>query len=235
MQVLASATSRRCADPLWADVLLLMPMETDFADAKNGTTVIQHGSPVVSAAVNAAPFGTNSGQFAMNDYLELPDVEGILSGNSWTVEFWTRNPGYLMLVLPSHAPNAPYYFGNNSAGGGSSVRCYGPQAGWLGGDGDMFFQSYALTPIDEPVHLAFVMVDRSATPNPLFRVYINGVGEEHFDGGPGYGTTPYTGGIIGGDPDSNYWLNGPIKALRVTAGARYTADFTPPTGPFPQG
>ena len=65
-----------------------------------------------------------------------------------------------------------------------------------------------------------------------FRVFIDGV----LVGSVNSAAISSTGGdlIIGNyRPNSNYGLNGNLQEVRISRIARYTANFTPPTAPFP--
>ena len=71
------------------------------------------------------------------------------------------------------------------------------------------------------------------------RLFLNGtsVGTASISGAANNSNRPVYVGVVGSNsgPDGgNYYFNGHIDELRITKGvARYTADFTPPSAPFP--
>lgn len=265
MQILASVTRRYIspsppppppptgADPMWPDVLLLLPMETNFVNAKNNGEVINNGA-YLSPSANAAPFGTNGGVFNEGGRLSLPYLgtalngSGALSGDTWTVEFWINatfvpdeypSTNRVIAVIPGGTPLQPYHISMINDGvalqgyngvdhSRFSFVAFGPQSG------------YSLIP-GVPNHVAIVKTGNGGPYGIFVKIFINGRNFELFNANPdipvGGHVDSGNDGTIGGDPYLNgaLWLNASLKDFRITNAIRYTADFTPPTGPFPQG
>ena len=219
-------------DPDFASVSLLL-----HGDGANGSTTIVDSSPTpktVTAFGDAqistaqSKFGGASIAFDGNgDYLGLPAVPDFAFGTgNFTVETW--------VYISSYHPTEGYALIDTIPIGGLGSRTNAFV--WIittSGKLDVFSSGFrglstSIVPLSQWVHLALV---RNGT---TWQYYINGAK----DG------TEYTysidlslaqGALIGRIGDSAaYLFNGYIDDVRITKGvARYTANFTPPTAPFP--
>ena len=207
-------------------------------DGTNGSTTIvdSSSSPKTVTAVGDAQISTAQSKFGGSsiafdgngDYLGLPAVPDFAFGTgNFTVETW--------VYISSYAPIDGYALIDTIPIGGLGSRTNAfvwiiTTSGKLDvfSDGGFRGLSTSIVPLSQWVHLALV---RNGT---TWQYYINGVK----DG------TEYTysrdlslaqGALIGRIGDGNtYFFNGYIDDVRITKGvARYTANFTPPTAPFP--
>jgi len=218
------------ADPYYNNVSLLL-----HGDGTNGSTTIVDSSPSpktvtafgdaqISTAI-ADPFGNNTGVIAFDgggDYLSVPDSTDWDVSGDYTIEFWA-NHGL------SGVSYTKGYLGTNSISGtsGFAIGHY---------VGDLFIRTASSlvsstgAPITSSVWNHIAIVWGSST----LKGYVNGTEV--------LSTTAYTTStavplIIGNfnNLDADRYYNGYIDDLRITKGiARYTANFTPPTAPFPE-
>lgn len=79
-------------DPYWSDVILLLPFETNFADASGRHSVSITGSPTIAATGNPATYGTNCAGFGAGNRITFPDSPDWNYGQNvdFTIEFWMR-------------------------------------------------------------------------------------------------------------------------------------------------
>lgn len=201
-------------DPSWAQVLALSNFEQwPFVNLKSGAPL--------NAGESLRIAGGRFGEYAMSN----PNYNGvqynglnILSGQDFTIEVWAN--------IANQASGQPIiaYVGNSFPGG------------WIGYDFANvgffiagFVQSTPpnLIPAVLPTgwfHLAFV---RSGN---VLSIFMDGVK---------VGQRDNAGSEVNGvwlmDAQSNGWrfTSARFDELRITRAARYTADFTPPTAPFP--
>jgi hypothetical protein len=208
-------------DPDFASVSLLLHMDgsngsTTFTDvSSNALTVTAFGGVQISTAQSR--FGGSSALFdGVNDYLSVAVPGGLGSGN-FTLEMW---------LYPTSSNTSIFVNRSDGTAADGIDTLSGLRVGTAG-----FFiinNSFQLTQ-NEWTHVAFV---RSAG---TFVRYINGV----LDGSRAGTTNNFNGSSfrIGGNPwpsGNTGYFAGHIDDLRVTVGvARYTANFTPPTAPFP--
>ena len=203
-------------------------------DGTNGSTTITDSSPTpktVTAVGNAqistaqSKFGGSSILFDGNgDYLTISSSSDLSFGNGdYTVEFWIRwiaLPAAQAMILggPNDALQiyytTPAFFGNAANSVVVSNRVIG----------DFFIQW--VPSLSVWYHFALTKASGSA------RLFVDGLQ---------VGTTQssainYTAqnNLFAGDPALVWYTNGYIDDFRITKGvARYTANFTPPTAPFP--
>lgn len=218
-------------DPDYAKVSLLL-----HGDGADGSTVFTDNSPTPktvtasgSAAISTeqskfggASLGLTGGFSSVANSADFDTATG-----DFTVEFWLR---------PTSLDASAILF--NKADGTSSGYPYQAYATTSGG---LVFRSYnagstklfAITTADGLVavgtwaHLAFVRFGST------FTVYVNGVasGSATYSESLPTNTFPMS---IGAYSSGTYPFKGHIDEFRFTKGAaRYTADFTPPTEPFP--
>jgi hypothetical protein len=221
-------------DPNFANVSLLL-----HGDGTNGSTTITDSSPspkTVTASGNAqistaeSKFGGASIAFdGTGDYLSIPRNAAFLpvANEDFTIEAW------VYLNAPPGATDAQI------VGHGE----YGLDSDWLfminsSRQVYFYFSSTFLTCLNTAVlslntwhHVA---ASRSGTGSSNMKVFVNGVGASFTTNV----TTIGTGNrnlTIGADQDGDESnLNGYIDDIRITKGVgRYTANFTPPTAPFP--
>jgi hypothetical protein len=210
-------------DPDFASVALLLPMNgtngsTTFTDASsNARTITTFGDAQISTT--QSKWGGSSGYFdGTGDYLRAT-VSGGLGSGALTIEFWCY-------PLSSYG----YFFNNRTSGtsGDGIDTVTNARISTSGG----FLISANQTTMNNNAwnHVAFV---RSGGGGTWARL-INGVREVG-----GNADTNFSGSTFDlfGNPHpsgNTGYFNGYVNDLRITIGvARYTADFTPPTAPFP--
>lgn len=224
-------------DPNFANVsLLLHGNGTTITDnSPTPKTVTAVGNAQISTAI-ADPFGNSTrGVLAFDgtdDYLTVPSTgaPGNFGTGDFTIELWT--------FLVSRINNFPALVGNYSAFAAGSFALFAGHASAVGGDtkyqialnGSGFPSINAGTILyNQWAHIAVV---RSASTITL---YLNGVSIGSV--ASSVNLTGTTGSLwVGttGDTTAGGAINGYIDDLRITKGvARYTANFTPPTAPFP--
>ena len=212
-------------DPDFANVSLLL-----HGDGANGSTTIIDSSPspkTVTAVGNAqistaqSKFGGASLAFDGNwDYLTIPpSVDMSLGAADFTIELWAR--------FSTASFNGLFQLSS----GYLNALVRGPAAGvadngfWGIYHGTSFLQSNQVPSVNTWQHVAYV---RSSG---ITKLYIDGVQIISTSDNTNYADQYFT---IGGWYSSLNLLNGYIDDFRITKGvARYTANFTPPTAPFP--
>jgi hypothetical protein len=208
-------------DPYWANVSLLLHMDgsngsTTFTDSSsNNFTISAFGDAQVSTT--DPKFGTGSLTLdGTGDYLTTPaDTAFAFGTGDFTVECWVyANSG--------NSNDGLFTFGGTSSGLAVALE----SGNWrltLVGSGTFTHSSTATTGVW--THIAATR---------------NGTNLRFFVGGVSAGTVTNSTNLtdnelkIGYYYNSSFAINAKIDEFRVTKGvARYTANFTPPTAPFP--
>jgi hypothetical protein len=223
-------------DPNFANVSLLLHM-----DGSNDSTTFTDSSSLAHsiAAMGTAKLKTASAKFGSaglsldgGGYLRVPSHSSFDMGTGpFTIELWSTLKDQTSLYNSLVANNGPWgsgacslRFDSNTFDSKVSVTCYTSTGGFIQ------FASAALA-FNQYRHVAIV---RNGTS---FKLYINGTedGSATIDASATFdwGSGGYL--FVGYSWDGN--LARPtddFDEIRVTKGvARYTANFTPPTEPFP--
>jgi hypothetical protein len=195
------------------------------ATAKNVLETV--GNAQISTG--AAKFGTTSIYFdGTSDYLLLPNSSLLaFGGGDFTCEFWM----YHTATGGTYA----FIFGSTSASnttGWFAVRFEGAYGllGFAANNAAVLTASSTLS-ANTWHHVALV---RNGTSTNNLKWYLNGTasGQTTYTTNIGSGST--SSYAVGADVPLSRWYGGYIQGLRITNGyARYTANFTPPTAPFP--
>lgn len=224
------------ADPYWGNVVLLI--QGDYAD---GTTTIVDSSSfakpttIVGTVTNSTavtpPFGTSSvrslGTASVRNYLQYADSEDWYFANgNFTVEMWFR-------VATFNGSQNVFWAQLDSQGfapirlevSSSEIRAR-LRDDWSGG-----VINTGTVSTNTWYHVALV---RNGTSMNLYR---NGVSGTTYNIGTSNlqnSAEPLQIAGIRSNSNSVPTFNGYMKGVRVTKGvARYTSNFTVPTGPFP--
>ena len=217
-------TTLPTGDPYYSSVDLLLPMNgtngsttfTDYSSAPNTITV--NGNTQISTA--QSKWGGSSGLFdGTTDWLYSPVGTGDFATGDFTVEGWFNWSALTNGGLFHAYPGTPA----------------GTLAGLAVGYDGTAFQIYSgatnygrtYTPtVSTWYHVALVRA------SGLLTLYVSGVAQgATISDGTNYGGN---GVNIGLYYSSAVTFNGYMNDFRVTIGvARYTSNFTPPTGPFP--
>lgn len=223
-------------DPYFANVVLLLHMDgaegsTVFTDVKNHT-ITANGNAKISTAQSR--FGAASGAFdGSGDWLSSGYVaDWDLLPGPFTIEGW--------VYITANRDNRIFATGGGAAAWNATNGIHvlvQRRSGQLdlqlasGGSSPIVALGGSL-PLNTWVHIAVSVGGGTA------RGFINGVqvlsfsttGVNRPSGNPSLGI-----GKIPGETNPGSWdFGGYMDELRVTKGiARYTADFTPPTAPFP--
>ena len=227
-------------DPyLYTNTVLLL-----HGDGTNGSTTILDsskvvGSPKTVTAVGNAQISTAQSKFGgasiafdgTGDYLTAPDnLDFAFGTGNFTVEFWL----YLIATATNNLAFGSSLYDNrtltNVTGGPALfIRSTGSLRLWEGNNVP-YDSAVSAVPFSSWCHIA--LSRQSGTT----KVFVNGsqvithIGSYNHSAG---GLT--VGGVMDfRDTSANFKLNGYIDDFRITKGvARYTANFTPPTAPFP--
>jgi len=213
------------ADSYYGNVSLLL-----HGDGTNGSTTIVDNSPspkTVTANGNAqistaqSKFGGASIAFDGNgDYLECSTRILIAQSDDFTIETWSYqlNLSADYVLVSDSATNVQIFRLNFGTPGRVECGIYGS-----GYPGILFF-AIALSPSTWH-HLAF------SRSGGTIRLFVDGQ-----EVGTSTAVLPdFYIDTVGSFSGSSLFTNGYIDDLRITKGvARYTANFTPPTAPFPE-
>ena len=216
-------------DPDFANVSLLL-----HGDGVNGSTTIVDSSPspkTVTATGDAqistaqSKFGGASMYFdGSGDYLAITEASNSFTFGTgdFTIEFW---------LYPSNLNSVAIILDWRTTGGLQDVRPTIYRDGsnlYLFANGNLIIGNSALT---NQVFQHIALAKSSGST----RLFVDGtqVGSTYSDS-LNY-LSPQGGAIyVGAVGSGTFGMNGYIDDLRVTKGvARYTANFTPPTAPFP--
>ena len=202
-------------------------------DGTNGSTTIvdSSSSPKAVTAVGDAqistaiadPFGNTTGVIALDgsgDYLATPDSEDFYLPGDFTIEGWVYSTASSFGAIVAQWRDQ-----------GGSDRNFS-----LSVDG-LFYMNRAGT--NQSVSLGAFSLNQwtyfaVAVENGTCYGFINGVLQDsnsNFTAAANNSTEPLG---IGGYGNGDFVFSGYIDDFRITKGvARYTANFTPPTAPFP--
>jgi len=215
-------------DSSYSSVSLLL-----HGDGPNGSTTITDNSPTpktVTAVGNAQistaiadPFGNSiRGVLAFDgtgDYLSIQsNVDFAFSGDA-TIEAWFRI---------SSTASAQYIYGQPP--GSSGLIIYINTGGTIGVQTGVGYKETGAIVTTNTWY--FLSITKSSN---TYRVWLNGIERSYSDqAGTMLSTIAQNALNIGATATGVSGFNGYIDDLRVTKGvARYTANFTPPTEPFP--
>jgi hypothetical protein len=216
------------SDAAFASVALLMPFNgangsTSFIDASSSGRVLvpSSGSPVISTAQSRWG-GSSLYLGSSDDGIWTDSYTGVQFGTAdFTVELWaylTAGPGGDFLLVSCRNP---------SGSGRWALNIQSSRNFSLLIDGSNYANSSAV-PLNEWMHLAVTRQGNTV------RSFVNGTLSttvSTFTGSISDTTSPLR---IGNEPTFSGFAPIYIDDVRVTKGlARYTANFTPPTGPFP--
>jgi hypothetical protein len=218
-------------DAHWDKVPLLL-----HGSGANGSTTITDSSPspkVVTPFGNAqistaqSKFDGSSIKFdGAGDYLTLADsTDWDFGTGDFTIEMFAR--------FTTHTAVMSLLTNYQNSSTGWSVQRRSDTDTLVFGNGDPQLAAASFTPTDGVWY--HVAVCRSGTS---LRLFVDGIqiGSTATNSTNIAGSTSllYVGGLNAGGVIQNF--NGHLDELRVTKGvARYTADFTPPTAPHPDG
>lgn len=229
--------SRDLGDLYFNNVSLLLHMNggdnsTSFIDSSlTARTFTTYGNAKISAAQGM--FGSTSGVFDGNGgYISTPATTNLdLTSGDFTIEGW---------IYPTSSPTNSQQILNKDGVFGTSSSQYVIEyisggkinAGLGNGNGTnptiTTYTGTSTIALNTWHHFALVKSGTSVN------LYVNGVSEASGTAPTMYeGNKPLLIGYQTGQPSSTYF-NGYIDDIRITKGvARYTANFTPPTLPFP--
>ena len=230
----ASAASPPTYDPYYANVSLLL-----HADGTNGSTSFPDNSPnpkTVTANGNAAvsttqwKFGGASAYFStVSDSLTVPKSSEFLplANQDFTFEAWvyvTSTPGGAsaqIMGIHQYGTSADWILDINSS----------MQLGlYLNSISTRFANTTNIISLNTWTHVA---ASRSGTGSDNLKIFVNGVGQS-FSTNASLSENGPSNLSIGTDTNGQSRYYGYIDDLRITKGVgRYTANFTPPTAPFP--
>lgn len=213
-------------DPYAPNVVLHLPMNTDFTDG-TGKAVTVNGNTVISTTTKK--FGAGSGYFdGSGDYLSVPDsADWALGTGDFTIEMWVR-PNSLAVDQEALAQRntgdvSNFFFTRISATTGK-IRAYAKTGASVITD---ILSNTGVT-ANAWSHIA---VTRAAG---AVKIWVNGTNSDTVttNGTGAYPDVAYPLLVGAGDNAGTYY-SGYIDDLRITKGvARYTANFTPTREPF---
>ena len=192
------------------------------AAAKNNLETV--GNTILSTA--QSKWGTSSIFFdGTGDWLlgslAVNNIESQLHTNNFTIELW-------VYLASADVGSARGLVSKGTATTGYSVSLNSTEKVVFSFDSSNITSTGSI-PTDSWVHIAVV---RAGTGANLTKIYINGVND-----GTGTVSTDFSqtnSQYVGADRVGTSPMKGYMQDLRITRGyARYTANFTPPTAPFP--
>lgn len=218
------------ADPYWANVKSLLPLDGDFLDAASAPPLWSKvGSPVISTeqTLFGLPTLKLDGSSALVSGQTGP-ISGVLASNEFTIEAW---------VYPtrrSTAGNDYQRFISLEADGQSIMQLQRLNGAQLQIVFDASSQSGFMNLTQEPVFNAWNHVALTRKENS-YRFFLNGKLLASSASGGALPNAPWVlGGCVIGTVQKEFFT-GYMAQFRATVGvARYLADFSVPTAAFPK-
>jgi hypothetical protein len=211
------------SDPYWDDVVFLLRFEGGVA--QDISTAARPITQVGSVSISTGPFpGVQSGSFVTDgNYFTFPNTGFSFGANNWTIEYWAFLIGFNLWGVFFETSSAQEIFLSHGATSGT-ILTYSTQIqhNTLGVAHDLAYNSAF-------AHFAHVRNGSNLSS------YVNGVKKEDYtvSGSVNVAGSP---AFIGAFTGNDFTPNARIAEMRITSGvARYTANFTPPTEPFPEG
>jgi hypothetical protein len=208
-------------DPNFANVSLLLHMDgsngsTTFTDSSsNALAMTVSGSTALSTG--QVKYGSASGGFISAGKLTAPNSPVLSMNADFTIEFWVYKTG-------STGPYDTVVSASDESV--FMIRAGGVNPGVFPGGGSNIANTLNFT-LNTWHHMA--VVRNSGT----YKVFQDGI-DITTSTRTETTTRDFSGLIIGDSSVSGRYFVGYIDELRITKGiARYTANFTPPTTPFP--
>jgi hypothetical protein len=204
------------SDPYWANVVLLLHMDdSNFPDEK-GHTVTKYGTPTTGTGKFGSSLHTN----AEEDVLVVSASSDFnLYNTDSTIEFWHKRSGNgakYLFFMPLHLHIGTNGINELFVGIWDGTYTYLNTTATITADGNWHHIALVRTSSHETLYLDGVQIGQvgsvgiTSGSNPIYFPSAN----------------PFGNATALGDSDE----------LRITKGvARYTANFTPPTAPFPNG
>lgn len=215
-------------DPYWANVVLSLRFDDGFVDSSPTGKIITNSGAALDQ--EQWKYGGKSALFVnATDKIILPTSADFTFDADFTVEAWIRPSvleinGGLWSILdarPSGSNSGTYIIGLAATGGQ-----YFPSM-FVGG-------GVLRNALDSPVPInqdTYLTIQRKAG---ALEYFVNGVKSAYIYGLAG--TMTANANPIIGSKDSNlsgFSARGNVDCLHITKGiARYSASFTPPTGPY---
>ncbi len=217
-------------DPSFANVVLLLHFDNsdespypDFSSYHRATTAVG-----LLATDTVDPlFGAGSGIYDGTNYISCDSSIDFGFDGDWTIECFVKRTGV------SAVADLNLIFANVLAGGGTQLRAiyYNAASGVFGYRGPTAVSITAASawPLNTWVHLA------ATRASGTVRFFQDGILQGTLaDISPAVAHAITVGGANASDWGANHGFVGELDEFRITKGlARYTADFTPPTAPFP--
>jgi hypothetical protein len=215
-------------DPNFSSVSLLLPFDgangsTTFTDSSSNALAPSSATGSVAISTAQSKYGGASALFPSTgtNYIRYTPQAALQFPGDFTIELWVWQSNFEDRVIGSSSSDGNTQVFRLGEGGSGRLSFY------LNGT-QVFFPTAADIAINTWQHLA---ICRSGSST---RMFVDGVQK-------GSTNTTWAGtfrmDVIGmfffsGSPYDNQF-RGHIDDLRITKAARYTANFTPPTAPFP--
>lgn len=222
----AGAGSAAETDPYFSSVSLLLPF-----NGTNGSTTFTDQSlsartptSVVNTSITTAQsrFGGSSAAFGGNGYIAYAPAAGLQFDGDFTLEGWFYMNSYQDMIFGSSSSdqNTQVFRFNQSSNGTIAFYLNGTQ---------VIHPFAAGMQIETWYHVALTRAGAST------RAFINGIQQGSTEAYSGAFRIDFLGALnFSSGQQYLHYFNGNANQFRVTKGiARYTANFTPPTAPFP--
>jgi hypothetical protein len=233
MSWVITGSEKTPVDPQFGSVSLLL-----HGNGTNGSTTITDSSltPKTVTAVGNAQISTAQSKFGgasiafdgTGDEARLSNSNEFTLAGNFTIECWiyfnilTNSPSVFCLGSIISPNNGLLLYWSNST---TSLRVYSNGASLITSVGTAAATTWQ--------HMAVV---RNGSGTNNLSLYVDGVLRGQATNSTVFSGVSANGFVLGSEYANSFFpsLNGYIDDLRITKGvARYTANFTPPTAPFP--
>lgn len=234
-KLLGTALSKE-TDPYFSNVALLLHCDgssgspTFIDSSSNNKSVIAYNGAAINTATKK--YGTGAGAFdGVNDHLRIPQSGTVMGNQNFTLECWVYLRDY-----PT-AWNTQYrgaiFSSNDNSNNGFLIDLYGTSSSWTGVN--LFINGSLDFPYSFSLNTWYHIAVTKNTGG-VYTVYVNGIslGSQTNTNSITSTTYYYIGRNYYDGSSFQYYFNSLIDDFRLTLGVvRYSGNFTPPAGPYP--